>query len=136
MFANYTTMNMLQEHEEMLKMKKAGQLRFWTQIFYEIEKLEAESGKTKNSMLKEKYEYLKKLRAKSNPDFYAMLTIRPKIDLKFEEFEPFILRVTKKNWLKDNCFWVYEQKGENEADLGKGLHCHILFRLDGVKNGE
>ncbi len=28
---------------------------------------------------------------------------------------------------------VYEQKGECEADLGKGLHCHILFRLDGIK---
>ncbi len=118
------------------KAQHAGQLKYWTQVFYEIEKLEAEDGKTSNQFLKEKQLYLEKLRAKTSNAYYAMLSIRPKIDQKFEDFEPFINRVVKKCWLKDNCLWVYEQKGENEADMGKGLHCHILYQLHGIKHGK
>lgn len=126
---------MLQDHDEYEKAKNAGKLRFWTGVFYEIEKLEAESGKTNNQFLKEKYEYLKKLRAKTSNAHYAMISIRPQIDQKFDDFERFIHRVVKKCWLKDNCLWVFEQKGESEAEMGKGLHCHILFTLHGIKHG-
>ena len=118
------------------KAEHAGKLKYWTAVFYEIEKLEAEDGKTSNQFLLKKQLYLEKLRAKTSNAYYAMLSIRPKEDQKFEDFEPFINRVVKKCWLKDNCFWVYEQKGETEADMGKGLHCHILFQLHGIKHGK
>ncbi len=108
----------------LLKCKETGTMKFWTKVFYETVKLEAESGVIDDPLLKSRYEYLLALR--ENCCSYVLLTIRPK-EITVSELEALTSKVVKKKWL-DGCEWVYEQKGETVADMGKGAHVHVLCK--------
>lgn len=108
----------------MMKCKETGTMKFWTKVFYETTKLEAEAGVIDDPVLKRKYEYLMSLR--ENQCNYVLLTIRPKV-ITVPELLSLTAKVVKKKWLS-GCEYVYEQKGESDEDMGKGAHVHILCK--------
>jgi len=73
----------------------------------------------------------KELREKNEEKFKSNLyfiTINPypKKHLSLEQFKKLLERVMKKTWIKRYCL-VIEQRGENEDELGKGVHTHMLI---------
>lgn len=124
-----------EEVDLIVKAKETGRLKFWTMVFYEINKLEAEQGLEADAYLAGRYQYLQSLRGNSTGIYYGLMTIRGKGDEDLADLISLVERIVKKKWLKDNCMWVYEQKGECDEDAGRGAHCHILFKLHGIKHG-
>lgn len=65
---------------------------------------------------------------------YYFLTVNPCEKIKLEEFIKVIKKAMAKTWIS---YYVYvlEQRGENETELGKGFHTHIIFNK-GIKNNK
>lgn len=124
------------EVDLLLKAKETGKLKFWTMVVYEIEKLKCEQGNFNNELEKATYEELKSLREKNTSNYWGLITIRPRETVTIEQLENITNKIVNKKWLKDNCFWVYEQKGIDEASRGRGIHTHILYKLHGLKQGQ
>lgn len=66
-----------------------------------------------------------------NKEWY-FLTINPRPDIKLSEFVKTIRKALLKKWITYYIF-VIEQRGENEEELGKGFHTHIIFNK-GIKH--
>lgn len=115
--------------------KATGRLKYWTMVYYEITKLEAEAGDEQDKELQAAYEKLIELRSKKDRSYWGMISIRPKDGMTIDEFEEYMKKILNKKWLNDNYLMVYEQKGASEEEMGKGMHSHILFKLNGVKHG-
>lgn len=115
--------------------KATGRLKYWTMVYYEITKLEAEAGEEPCRELQAAYDRLQELRARKDRSFWGMITIRPKDGLDMDEFFGYIHKILNKKWLNDNYLMVMEQKGASVMEMGKGMHSHILFKLNGVKHG-
>lgn len=50
-------------------------------------------------------------------------------DLSVIEIQRRFSNVLKKKWLKDTPYhYVFEQRGKIPADIGKGIHIHLLFK--------
>jgi hypothetical protein len=82
--------------------------------------------------LDRRIEKLGKLRnVELNKEWY-FLTINPRPDITLKEFMKTILKAMTKVWIKYYIF-VIEQRGENEDELGKGFHTHIIFNK-GIKH--
>lgn len=118
-----------------VKASETGKLKFWTMVAYETTKLRAEQGLFDDDICKAAYEQLKILREGSTGIFWGMISIRPRETATFEELEAVVLRIVKKKWLNNNCFWVFEQKGACNDTRGRGVHTHIFFKLVGLKHG-
>lgn len=65
---------------------------------------------------------------------YYFLTVNPNEKIKLEEFIKIIKKAMAKKWI-DYYVYVLEQRGENELELGKGFHTHIIFNK-GIKNNK
>lgn len=63
--------------------------------------------------------------AKRNNNLYCWITINPKPDIDFETFRKKVDKLVNRKMFTDYCY-VYEQRGSNEDELGKGFHTHIL----------
>lgn len=68
---------------------------------------------------------------------HIFLTINPPPSMLLEEFKKLVektLRTSKgqKLWI-EGYLYVLEQRGENDIEIGKGFHTHILIKLAGHK---
>jgi hypothetical protein len=66
-----------------------------------------------------------------NKEWY-FLTINPRPEITLKEFMKTIQKAVLKRWITYYIF-VIEQRGENEEELGKGFHTHIIFNK-GIKH--
>jgi len=83
--------------------------------------------------LYEQYNYNSKLEIVSTRKVvkqytHLFITINPPPTLKLDIFINTINKTLSKNWI-DGYIYVIEQRGENEEDLGKGFHTHVLIKL-------
>lgn len=124
----------LQEFELRQKAKYTGRLKFITMMYFEICKLECEQG-IEEPEVQAIYDKLTSLRESNSKAYWCLITLRPRDEESLSNFILVINKIVEKKWLKNQCMWVYEQKGRNLDELGKGKHCHILFKLMGVKHG-
>lgn len=126
--------------ELLLKCKETGSMKFWTHVYYEIEKLSVEKGMFSDDQIgrvqARDWEKLVALREKATRAFWSIITIRPRDGCEAHVLQQCVEKVVEKCWLRDKCFWVFEQKGTDEGEIGRGLHAHILFKLEGVKHGK
>lgn len=107
-------------------------------IFNTIEESEQYSKDIKeyNEMvakLYEKYNYNAKLetvteRKVTKQYTHIFVTINPPPTLDLKIFINQINKTLSKNWI-EGYIYVIEQRGENENELGKGFHSHILIKL-------
>lgn len=111
-------------------------MKFWTNVYYEIEKLRAERGVFASDLVEDDYQTLLSLREGATRAYWAIITIRPKDGCEAAVLQKCTEKVVEKNYLKGKCAWVFEQKGTNEDEIGHGMHAHILFKLDGVKHSK
>lgn len=77
--------------------------------------------------LMERYGHLKKTAELQNNCKYMFITVCP--NEKLVDLRMFINKMTKmmqKKWIQ-NYLYVYEQRGENLAELGKGFHFHLIL---------
>lgn len=102
-------------------------------VFYEITKLEAERGEESDPHLQAAVDKLKELRENTTSAYYVLVTIRPKEDETMENLMKCTNKIVNKKWMKDNCLWVYEQKGTSEDEAGIGKHVHIIYKHEGLK---
>lgn len=116
--------------------KKTGLLKFATMVEYEISKLLCEQGEHPEAILQRRYNYLQSLREKNSRAYWGLFSIRPAENNNLIAFLDTIHKITRKKWLKDNCCYVFEQKGESLDTQGEGMHAHILFVLHGVLHGK
>jgi len=63
---------------------------------------------------------------------WYFLTINPAPDKRLPDFIKAINKALSKRWIT-YYIYVIEQRGESEAELGKGFHTHIIFNK-GIKN--
>ncbi len=66
-----------------------------------------------------------------NKEWY-FLTVNPAPDITLKDFMKTIQKALLKKWITYYIF-VIEQRGENEEELGKGFHTHIIFNK-GIKH--
>jgi len=79
----------------------------------------------------EKLRQLHKSHIELKKEWY-FLTVNPKPDITLTEFMKTIDKALKKRWI-NYYIMVIEQRGESEAELGKGFHTHIIFNK-GIKH--
>jgi len=73
----------------------------------------------------EKLRQLHKNKVEIEKEWY-FLTVNPKPDITLTEFMKTIQKALMKKWI-NYYIMVIEQRGECEAELGKGFHTHIIF---------
>lgn len=93
---------------------------------YEAECLGEKYTKLKQheTLLREKK---KNLLAKEHNNGYVFITINPKPQVSLEEFDRQVRKAIGRNMFDGVCA-VYEQRGTNEEEIGKGFHAHILAK--------
>lgn len=72
---------------------------------------------------------LKEERAQSDEKFksdYLFITINPRPSMLWPEFMKICLKVVTKPWIK-RYLCVFEQRGDNDDEVGKGFHFHLLL---------
>jgi len=79
----------------------------------------------------EKLRQLHTLKIELKKEWY-FLTVNPRPDITLTEFMKTIEKALKKRWI-NYYIMVIEQRGESEAELGKGFHTHIIFNK-GIKH--
>lgn len=66
--------------------------------------------------------------AKKHGNLYCFITINPDVKkVNLETFRKKMDKLVNRNIFKGVKF-VYEQRGQNHEDRGKGFHCHIIAR--------
>jgi len=63
---------------------------------------------------------------------YYFLTVNPNEKIILKDFIKVIDKAMAKKWI-DYYIYVLEQRGENEEEIGKGFHTHIIFNK-GIKH--
>jgi len=66
---------------------------------------------------------IKSLDEKTN---YIFVNVNPAPNHSLDYFHKLIHKAMSKKWVKDYLF-VFEQRGENETEMGKGFHTHIIL---------
>lgn len=82
-----------------------------------------------NEKLKLEEEY-KKFKS---PFFF--ITINPKPETDFNEFKSAVEDISTWCWV-NKCYWVFEQRGNIESEMGKGFHAHILIEEHNIEKGK
>ena len=75
---------------------------------------------------RERYAYVQKNEEIKNKTKYIFLTINPNPNINLQEFISITTKLMSKPWIT-NYLYVYEQRGETEADIGKGFHFHAII---------
>lgn len=69
------------------------------------------------------------------PKGWWFITLRPNPDVKFYEFHRFVVELFKgKTW--EDGYYVWEQKGETEEDMGIGFHIHGIIKVKTAREGK
>lgn len=64
---------------------------------------------------------------------YAFITVNPKPDISLSEFKKVIEKSSQKTFIKKKLY-VIEQRGEDDKELGKGFHMHMLINKGDYRN--
>jgi len=64
---------------------------------------------------------------------YIFLTINPNPLITLKEFISVITKMMSKPWIEEYLY-CYEQRGETEAECGKGFHFHAIIRKPSNKS--
>lgn len=99
-------------HEQRYILGQAGKLM-------EMVKQEIDSNNVK----------IKQMTAKKNNNGYLFVTINPKKEIKLDRFLTIIKKLSSRAFV-DEYMYVIEQRGSDEKEIGKGIHCHILIKRD------
>lgn len=67
-------------------------------------------------------------RVHKKPYTHLFITINPPPSYNLKDFLNTIQKTIKKNWI-EGYLYVIEQRGENDEEIGKGFHTHILIKL-------
>lgn len=68
----------------------------------------------------------------SQKQYWYWITFNPKEEITLAQMLKFTDKLLSKKWIQE-AFYSYEQRGENMAELGKGLHMHILIKRNNFK---
>jgi len=60
---------------------------------------------------------------------WLWLTVSPHDKVQFTDFQKKVTQFSQRKMFKD-FFYVYEQRGKNKEEIGKGFHCHFLLKRD------
>lgn len=74
-----------------------------------------------------RYENIKQKEDIKNKCPYYFLTINPNPHIMIGEFVSVITKMMSKTWI-ENYLYVYEQRGEDEGECGKGFHFHAIIK--------
>ena len=66
---------------------------------------------------------------------FFFITINPKPDTDFNEFKSAIEDISTFCWI-EKCYWVFEQRGNNNDTIGNGFHSHILIEKHNCEFGK
>jgi len=83
-------------------------------------------------MYEERYAHLKKQQEISENSKYIFITINPNSQITLLDFINKMTKMMSKKWIT-NYLYVYEQRGETEAELGKGFHFHCILEKPKTK---
>ncbi len=113
------------QSDRMLMLEASVRIR--KSLISSILNLECELGI--NQSMSELLEYQKELvtkKAETKGSLVLWLTINPKNTIKLKDF---MLKVDKfaKRKMFTKYFYVFEQRGRNRDEVGKGFHCHLLL---------
>jgi len=88
-------------------------------------------------MFKERYELMNRQAETAEKAKYMFVSVNPNPALVLlPEFVKQMTKMMSKKWIV-NSLYVYEQRGDNLADVGKGFHFHaIIEKPQGKKNFE
>jgi len=75
----------------------------------------------------ERYQYVAEQQKLQNKCPYLFLTINPNPHILLGEFVSVITKMMSKTWIQ-NYLYVYEQRGEDEGECGKGFHFHAIIK--------
>lgn len=65
--------------------------------------------------------------AKEHNNLYCFITINPRDNVKLEDFRAKVEKLVTRNMFKEYIY-VFEQRGSESKEAGKGFHSHILLR--------
>jgi len=82
--------------------------------------------KVNYNMYFERYNHLKKCEEIKENSKYVFLTINPNAYITLTDFINKMNKLMSKIWIT-NYLYVFEQRGETLADLGKGFHFHLIL---------
>lgn len=98
------------------------------------DKLENQEYENSNfQVIQDLYNEKQKRKEYKRPFFF--ITINPKPDTDFNEFKSAVEDISTWCWV-DKCYWVFEQRGTNETDIGNGFHAHILIEKHNIEKGK
>lgn len=80
----------------------------------------------------ERYVTANKLAEIKENSKYIFLTINRNAQIGLLDFINKINKMMSKKWITDYLY-VYEQRGENEAETGKGFHFHLILKKPKTK---
>jgi len=75
----------------------------------------------------QRYQYVAEQQKKIEKCPYIFLTINPNPHITIGEFVSIITKMMSKPWIQ-NYLYVYEQRGEDEGECGKGFHFHAIIK--------
>lgn len=81
---------------------------------------------------KQKYEYIKKKEEINENSKYIFITINPNQHITLLDFVNKMSKMMSKKWMT-NYLYVYEQRGENLGEVGKGFHFHCILEKPKTK---
>lgn len=79
-----------------------------------------------NRMETERFAFLEKKKEIDNNSKYIFITINPNDRITLLEFINKMNKMMSKKWIT-NYLFVFEQRGETPAELGKGFHFHCIL---------
>ncbi len=74
-----------------------------------------------------RYQYISEQQKKNEKCPYLFLTINPNPHIILGEFVSIMNKMMTKPWI-ENYLYVFEQRGEEEGECGKGFHFHAIIK--------
>lgn len=72
---------------------------------------------------------LREEQAKRLGTLWLFLTVSPNNQVEFTDFQKKITQFSQRKMFKE-FFYVFEQRGQDKKEIGKGFHCHLLLKRD------
>lgn len=119
--------------EEIETCQRTGEMKALTMMYMEMAKLRLIQGTYDDEKVQSDYECLKVLRGKKDEKYFVFCTISPPNNTSVEDLVKCGNKIMKKKWLQERYLLVYEQRGENTAELGKNPHIHLIWIQHGMR---
>lgn len=110
--------------EEAVKDFDKGLIRKLVKLSYDAECLGEKYTKLKKKE-RDLGDIIKQNLAVEHNNGFVFITVNPKSGVSFEDFDKQVRKLLKRNMFV-GVLAVYEQRGKNEQEIGKGFHAHIL----------